>query len=112
MRALQVPVVSSAPSGPVAQAAGESSMIRQLQGRLADMEKTLPIVYAGSAVAKKKAEIAAELEKYVRGELVNAMNSLSYKCLYLVDLFMGCVSEICLAELNVLQLLTMSSRRK
>src|SRR3954462_8946968 len=96
----------------VAQAADESSTIRQLRSRLADVEKNLPIVYAGSAVAKKKAEIAAELEKYVREELVNAMNSLSCKCLYLVDLFMGCPFVLCLAELDVLQLLTLSNRRK
>src|SRR4051794_34043976 len=87
-------------------------MIRQLRGRLADMEKNLPIVYAGSAVAKKKAEIAAELEKYVREELVNVMNSLSCKYLQLVDLFIGCAYIFCLAELDVLQLLTLGSRWK
>src|SRR3954463_11674539 len=76
------------------------------------MEKNLPIIYAGSAVAKKKAEVAAELEKYVRGELVNAMNSLSCKYLQLVDLFRGCACISFLAKFDVLQLLILSSRWK
>jgi uncharacterized protein with ACT and thioredoxin-like domain len=72
-------VVPSVSAGLPAQSANESSIIRQLRGRLAEVEKNLAIIYAGSAVSRKKAEVAAELEGYVREELVNAMNSLSCK---------------------------------
>src|SRR3954465_2139281 len=107
--ALSVLVVPAVSAGLAAQSADGSLTIWQLRSRLAEMEKNLPIVYAGSAVAKKKSEIAAELEKYVREELVNAMNSLSCKFLYLVDLFVGCAAVVYLVELNILQLLTMSN---
>src|SRR3954463_1529468 len=76
------------------------------------MEKNLQTIFAGSAIAKKKAEITVEMQKYVREELVKAMNSLSCKYLLLVGL--SNASALCRDKPNlvVLQLLILSSRRK
>ena len=74
-----MPPVPSASSGPSAEAADESAIIRQLRRRIAETEKNLSTIYAGAAVAKAKGELALQFEKFAREELVKATNSLSCK---------------------------------
>ena len=71
-----IPVTSS---GPSAEAADESAIIRQLRRRIAETEKNLAVIYVGAAVAKAKGELALQFEKFAREELVKATNSLSCK---------------------------------
>ena len=51
-------------SSPSAEAADESTLVQQLRRRIAEMEKNLPIIYAGAAVAKTKGELALQFEKF------------------------------------------------
>ena len=74
-----MPPIPSTSSGPSAEGADESAIIRQLQRRIAKIEKNLAIIYAGAAVAKAKGELALQFEKVAREELVKATNSLSCK---------------------------------
>lgn len=74
-----MPPFSSPSAIPPAGEADESTIIQQLRRRIAETEKKLPIIYAGAALAKSKAELALQFEKSAREELVQATNSLSCK---------------------------------
>ena len=54
----------------------ESGIIRDLHSKIAAMKADLEPIYAGTAIIKKKGELALEFEGYARKELVNAVNSL------------------------------------
>ena len=54
----------------------ESSIIRDLRSKIAAMEADLVPIYAGTAIIKKKGELALEYEDYARKELIKATNSL------------------------------------
>ena len=54
----------------------ESGIIRDLRSKIAAMKADLEPIYAGTAIIKKKGELALEFEGYARKELVNAVNSL------------------------------------
>ena len=74
-----MPPIPSTSSVPVAGAADESAIIRQLRKQIAETEKNLSIIYAGAAVAKSKGELALQFEKFAREELVKTTDSLSCK---------------------------------
>ena len=69
------PATSAAPMPPN-ESNNESRIIRDLRGKIAAMERELAPIYAGTAVIKKKGELALEYEKYAREELIKATNSL------------------------------------
>ena len=54
----------------------ESGIIRDLRSKIAAMKADLEPIYAGTAIIKKKGELALEFEGYACKELVNAVNSL------------------------------------
>ena len=98
-----IPVTSS---GPSAEAADESAIIRQLRRRIAETEKNLPIIYAGAAVAKAKGELALQFEKFAREELVKATNSLNckYPITFVFRFFVSVeltIRSFCAAVVNV-----------
>ena len=74
-----MPPIPSTPSVPVAGAADESAIIRQLRKQIADTEKNLSTIYAGAAVAKSKGYLALQFEKLAREELVRTTESLGCK---------------------------------
>lgn len=55
---------------------GESGLIRELRDKIAAMEKEMVPIFAGTAIIKKKGELALEFEKHAREELVKVTNSL------------------------------------
>ena len=69
------PVTSAAPMPPN-RSNDEFRIIRDLRDKIAAMERELAPIYAGTAVIKKKGELALEYEKYAREELIKATNSL------------------------------------
>ena len=74
-----MPLVPSTSSGPSTEAADESTVVQQLRSRIDATEKNLSIIYAGAAIAKKKGELALQMEKYAREELMKATDSLGCK---------------------------------
>lgn len=69
------PMPSGAPMPPN-ESNDESGIIRDLRNKIAAMKADLEPIYAGTAIIKKKGELALEFEGYARKELVNAVNSL------------------------------------
>ena len=57
----------------------ESAIIRDLRSQIAAMKADLTRIYAGTAIIKKKGELALEYEGYARKELVDALNFLQCK---------------------------------
>ena len=57
----------------------ESGIIRDLRNKIAAMKADLEPIYAGTAIIKKKGELALEYEGYARKELVDALNFLQCK---------------------------------
>ena len=101
-----MPPVPLTSSGPSAEAADESTIIRQLRRRIAETEKNLSIIYAGAAVAKSKGELALQFEKFAREELVKATNSLSckYPTTFVFKLFESIdfmTRSLCAAVVNI-----------
>ena len=58
---------------------GESGIIRDLRSKIAAMKADLEPIYAGTAIIKKKVEMALEFEGYARKVLVDALNFLQCK---------------------------------
>ena len=58
---------------------GESGIIRDLRSKITAMKVDLGPIYAGTAIIKKKGELALEYEGYARKELVDALNFLQCK---------------------------------
>ena len=55
---MQVPPVPSTVPGPSQHPNDESGIIRELRGKISAMEKDLSTFYAGTAIIKKKGELA------------------------------------------------------
>ena len=64
---------------PLNESNNESGIIRDLRSKIAAMKADLEPIYAGTAIIKKKGELALEFEGYAREELVNVVNSLQCK---------------------------------
>ena len=72
----------SVPSGaPIRsdESGSESGIIRDLRNTIAAMKADVEPIYAGTAIIKKKGELALEFEGYARKELVDALNFLQCK---------------------------------
>ena len=70
-----LPIPSTAPRPPN-ELNDKSRLVQELRNKIAAMEKDLSTIFAGTAIIKKKGELALEFEKYAREELVKATNSL------------------------------------
>ena len=71
-----MPPIPSAASRPSGDPNDESRIVQDLRSKIAAMERDMVPIYAGTAVVKKKGELALEFEKHAREELVRATNSL------------------------------------
>ena len=71
-----MPPIPSTASRPSGGPNDESRIIQDLRSKIAAMERDMVPIYAGTAVVKKKGELALEFEKHAREELVKATNSL------------------------------------
>ena len=72
------PIPSDIPVHPN-ESSDESVIIRDLRSQIAAMKADLTPIYAGTAIIKKKGELALEYEGYARKELVDALNFLQCK---------------------------------
>ena len=73
---LQMPPIPSAAPGPFGDHNDEYRIMQDLRSKIAAMERDMIPIYAGTAIIKKKGELALEFEKRAREELVKATNSL------------------------------------
>ena len=57
------PIPSTAPRPPN-ESNDKSRLVQELRNKIAAMEKDLSTIFAGTAIIKKKGELALEFEKY------------------------------------------------
>src|SRR3954451_21747471 len=73
---LQMPPIPSAGPGSSGGHGYDSRLVQELRDRIAAMERDMTLIFAGTAIVKKKVELALAFEKRAREELVEATNNL------------------------------------
>jgi hypothetical protein len=62
----------------------ENDRLQRMKTRIHQLEQDMRGLYAMDAIIKKKGELAIDAERYAMNELHKAIESLNYKCLFLL----------------------------